>query len=70
MLNHFPVKGGKSDMIIPKTIMTGDSIHYKKHLGVHIRQYCQVKEEDTPCNGNKPLNKGAICMGPIINMKG
>ena len=57
-------------MIIPTTIMTGDSIHYKRHLGIHIGQYCQVNKEDTPCNRNKPRTKGAIYMGPSINMQG
>ena len=57
-------------MIIPTTIMTGDSIHYKKHLGIHIVQYCQVNEEDTPCNRNKPHTKGAIFMVPRRNIQG
>ena len=70
MLNHFPAKGGTFDMIIPTTIMTGDIIHYKRHIGIHIGQNFQVKEEDTPCNRNKPRNKGAICMGPSGNIQG
>ena len=44
MLNHFPVKGGISNTIIPTTIITSDNLHYKKHLGLHIGQYCQVHE--------------------------
>ena len=70
MLNHFPVKGGTYDMIIPTTIMKGDSIHYKRHIGIHIGQYCQVNKEDTSYNRNKPRKKGAIYMGPSINMQG
>ena len=70
MLNHFPVKGGKSDMIIPTKIMTGDSTHYKRHLGIHIGQYYQANKEETLCNRNEPLTKGAICMVPSINMQG
>ena len=69
-LNHFPVKGGTSDMIIPTTIMTGDSIHYNRHLDIHIGQYCQLNNEDTPCNRNKLRTKGAIYMGTSINMQG
>ena len=70
MLNHFLVKGGTSDIIIPTTIMTGDSIHYKRHIGIHIGKYCQVNKEYTPCNRNKPRTKGAIYMRPSINMQG
>ena len=70
MLNHFPVKGGTSDMIIPTIIMTGDSIHYKRHIGIHIGQYCQLNKEDTPCNRNKLRTKGAICMGSSGNIQG
>ena len=36
MLNHYPVNGGISDTVIPKTIMIGESLHYKTHLGLHI----------------------------------
>ena len=70
MLNHFPVKGGTSDMIVPTKIMKGDIIHYKRHLGIRIGQYCQVNKEDTPFNINKPCTKGALCMVPSINMQG
>ena len=48
LLNHFPAKGGISDTISPKTIMTGETLHYKKHLSLQIGQYCQIHEEDTP----------------------
>ena len=57
-------------MIIPTTIMTGDSINYKRRIGIHIGQYCQVNKEDTPFNRNKPRNKGDIYIGPSINMQG
>ena len=70
MLNHFPFKWGISDMINPTKIMTGESLQYKKQLGLQIGQYCKFHEEDTPCNRNNPHNIGAICMGPSRNMKG
>jgi hypothetical protein len=50
LLNHFPAKGGISENISPKTIMTGETLHYKKHLSLQIGEYCQVHEEDTPRN--------------------
>jgi hypothetical protein len=47
MLNFFPIKGGISDTLSPKTIMSGETLNYKKHLGLQVGQYCQVHEEDT-----------------------
>ena len=70
MLIHLPVKVGVSETIIPTTIMTGNSIHYTKHLGLHIGHYFQVHQEDTPHNSNKPYTKGAIYMVPSVNMQG
>ena len=50
MLNYFPPKGGVSDAISPKTIMSGKQLDYKKHLTLKIGQYCQVHEEENPRN--------------------
>jgi hypothetical protein len=36
LLNHFPVKGGISDTLSPKTIMTGNTLHDKKHLSLKL----------------------------------
>ena len=70
MLNHFPPKGGLSDTISPKTIMTGETLNFKQHLRLQIGQYCQVHEEDTPRNSQFPRTKGAICLGPSGNIQG
>ena len=50
ILNYFPKKGGVSTMYIPKTIVSGETLHYKRHLALNIGQYCQVHEYDTPRN--------------------
>jgi hypothetical protein len=42
LLNHFPAKGGVSDIISPKTIVSGEALHHKKHLSLQIGQCCQV----------------------------
>ena len=42
MINYFPTKVGISDTLIPKTIMSGETLDYKKHLCLQIGQYCQV----------------------------
>ena len=44
ILNFFPTKGGISDTLSPKTIMSGDILDYKKHLSLHIGQQCKVHD--------------------------
>ena len=70
MLNYFPTKTGISDTISPRTIMTGETLHYKTHLSLCFGAYCQVHEEDTPRNSQKPRTQGAICLGPTGNVQG
>jgi hypothetical protein len=70
LLNFFPTKGGVLDTLSPKTIMSGETLDYKKHLRLQIRQYCQVHKEDTPCNSVSPRTKGASSLGPIGNLQG
>jgi hypothetical protein len=48
LLNFFPTKGGVSDTLSPKTIISGETLDFKKHPSLQIGQYCQVYEEDTP----------------------
>jgi hypothetical protein len=66
MLNFFPTKGGISNTLSPKTIISGETLNYKKHLSLQVAQYCQVHEEDTPCNSQSPRTKGAILLGPSV----
>ena len=54
LLNFFPTKGGISDTLSPKTIMSGEMLDYKKHLHLQLGQYCQVHEEDAPRNSLRP----------------
>jgi hypothetical protein len=70
MLNFFPTRGGVSDNISPKTIMSGEVLEYKKHLCLQIGQYCQVHEEETPRNSQVALTRGAISLGPSGNLQG
>ena len=39
MLNYLPVKGGVFVILITKTIIYSETIHYKKHLWLNIGQY-------------------------------
>ena len=50
--------------------MSGEILDYKKHLSLQIGQYCQVHEEDAPCNSQNPRTKGAISIGPSGNLQG
>jgi hypothetical protein len=39
LLNFFPTHGGVSDTLSPKTIMSGETLDFKKHLSLQIGQY-------------------------------
>ena len=62
LLNLFLRKGGISDTLSPKTIMSGETLDYKKQLSLQIGQYCKVHEEDAPWNSQNPITKGAISL--------
>jgi hypothetical protein len=68
LLNFFPTKGGVSDTLSPKTIMSGETLDFNKHLSLHIGQYCQVHEEDTPRDSQVPCTKGEISLGHSGNL--
>jgi hypothetical protein len=70
MPNFFTTKGGISNTLSPTTIMSGETLDYKKHLSLQVGQYCQVHEEDTPCISQSPRTKGAISLGPSGNLQG
>jgi hypothetical protein len=69
-LNFFPTKGGVSDTYSPKTIMSGETLDFKKHLCLQLGQYCQVHEEDTPRNSQISRTQGAISLGSSGNFQG
>jgi hypothetical protein len=66
----FSTKGGVSDTLSPKTIMSGETLDFKKHISLQIGQYCQVHEEDTPRNSQVARTKGVISLGPSGNLQG
>ena len=70
LLNFFPSKGGLLDTLSPKTIMLGEMLDYKKDLGLQIGQYCQVHEEEAPCNSQNPRTRSAIALSPSGNLQG
>jgi hypothetical protein len=70
LLIFFPTKGGVSETLSPKTIMSGETLYCKKHLSLQLGQYCQVHEEDNPHNIQIARTKGAISLGPGGNIQG
>jgi len=70
MLNYFPTKGGISAIYSPRTIMSGETLNFKKHLSLKVGQYCQIHEEDEPRNSQLPRTQGANCLGPSDNIQG
>ena len=70
MLKYLPVKGGFYAILSPNTIMSGETLHYKQHIGLNIGQYCHVHEHEEPSNSQLPLTKGAICLRPSRNEQG
>ena len=70
LLNFFLTKGGISSTLSPKTIMTGETLEFKKDLTLQTGQYCQVHENELPCNSQQVRTKGAIALGPTGNLQG
>jgi hypothetical protein len=70
MLKFFPTKRGISNTLSPKTIMSGETLDYKRHLSLQVGQYCQVHKEDTPRNSQSLRTKGAILLGSSGNLQG
>jgi hypothetical protein len=64
------MEGGISDTLSPRTIMSSETLDYKKHLSLQLGQYCQVDEEDMLRNSQNPCIKGAISLGPSGNLQG
>jgi hypothetical protein len=70
MLNYFPVKGGISDTLCPRTLVQGLPLDHKNDFRLAFGDYCQVHEHDTPRNSQAARTQGAICLGPANNAQG
>jgi hypothetical protein len=72
MLNFFPIKGGISNTLSPKTIMSGETLDYKKHLSLQVGQYCQVHNirRKVPCAIVKIRElRVPFCLDPVVISK-
>ncbi len=63
------MKGGLSSKLSPKQIMSGKVVRYK-FCAMGFGRYCQIHEEDQPCNGIVARTQGAISLGPSGNAQG
>ena len=68
-LNMFPPKG-RTGSVIPRNLMTGIKLDYRKHCQLNFGSYMQVQEEPTPINSRAARTIGAITLGPKGNLQG
>jgi hypothetical protein len=68
-LNAFPPKGGISQTVSPRTLLTGEKFDFTKHCRLAFGAYVQVHENET---NSSPAARthGAICLGPVSNLQG
>ena len=69
IINYFLTKQGISSDISTHSILTGESLDYKKHLTLQPGQYCQVQDNEEPRYSDKARTQGAICRGPCGNLQ-
>jgi len=69
-INAFPPKGGVSQTLSPRNIMTGVQFDYKKHCQLPFGTYVQGHQEPSPSNSQVSRTVGAICLGPKGNRQG
>ena len=64
-LNAFPVAGGVSQDLSPRTILTGQQVDYKHHCRFQFGEYTQTHEEHN--NSMNPRTVGALALRPVGN---
>ena len=67
-LNAFPVLGGTSRDLSPRTIMTGQKVDYKRHCCFQFGEYAQTHEEHN--NSMNPRTVGALALRAVGNGQG
>ena len=67
-LNAFPMAGGASHDLSPRTIITGQQLDYKRHCRFQFGEYTQTHEEHN--NSMNPRTVGAIALRPVGNGQG
>ena len=67
-LNAFPVLGGSSGNLSPRTILTGQKVDYKRRCRFQFGEYTQTHEEHK--NSMNPRTVGALALRPVGNGQG
>ena len=67
-LNAFPVLGGASWDLSPRTILTGQKVDYKRHCRFQFGEYAQTHEEHN--NSMNPRTVSALALQPVGNGQG
>ena len=67
-LNAFPVAGGVSQDLSPRTILTGQQVDYKRHCQFQFGECTQIHEEHN--NSMNPRTVGALALRPVGNGQG
>jgi len=70
MLNYFPPKESISTTISPRTLLTGETLNFKKDFCISFGTYYQVHEQDSPRNSLNACTQAAICLGTTQNLQG
>ena len=69
-INFFPAKGGISQNLSPRTLMTGETLDYYKHLQFQTGEYGQAHRSSNLRNGMPSRTVAAIYLGPSGNIQG
>ena len=69
-LNLFPHADGVSDLLSPRTIMTGTTLNYNTHCRVPFGAYCEIHNEPAPSNTEASRTTPAIALNPTGNLQG
>ena len=67
-LNAFPVLGGASGNLSPRTILMGQKVDYKRHCCFQFGEYTQTHEEHN--NSMNPRTVRALALRPVGNGQG
>jgi hypothetical protein len=66
LLNHFPAKGGILDTLSPKTIMTGKTLHYKKHLSLQMGSIAKFTRKILQGTASYHAQRAPFVSGPAV----
>jgi hypothetical protein len=69
-INMFPRRGGVSNNLSPRTLVSGIALNFKTHCRVPFGAYCEVHDEDLPTNNMIARTSPAISLGPTGNLQG